>query len=70
MVGWWRAIQGRGGKAAMTFVDEQGAIIGVVSSHLDIVPIIITYQQDIGQGVVVGVDHYGIAVGGQLCFPG
>src|SRR5579872_7440467 len=51
------------GERAVPAVYENGAEVGVISSHLDRVLIIVPHQQDIRQAVVIGIDDDGIPVG-------
>ena len=64
------AVEGRDGEAILSSIEENSAVVGVVASHLDIIFIEVTEQEDIGEAVGVDVCNGCVPVGGQLGLPG
>ena len=54
----------------MALVQQDGSEVGVVSSHLDVVVVVVAKKQDIRKAVAVGVDHQRHPGRETLRFPG
>ena len=56
-----QAVQGNGGYGVVSLVEQDGAEICVISSHLDIVVIIVPEQKDIREAVAICIDDNRVA---------